>query len=59
MDKRNSCIFVTYDNNLKSFLKEMDVDDILYGMHPKTNKLFWVYERNDKLNSALDIWFKK
>lgn len=59
MDKNNSCIYITYDVNLKTYLKNNNISDILYGMHPKTNKLFWVYERNENFNKILNEWLNK
>lgn len=51
-------IYITYDKNLKDYLFNNGINDILYGINPKTNKRFWVYERNEYLNSLLDKWFK-
>lgn len=56
MDKKNQC-FVTYDINLKKYLLDKGICDFIYGMNPKTNRLFWVYIRTDELNKCLDIWF--
>lgn len=58
MDNKNQC-FVTYDVNLKKFLLNKGINDSVYGMNPKTNRLFWVYSRTDELNKYLDMWFKK
>lgn len=57
-DKQN-IIYVTYDSNLKKELTKHNIDSILYGLHPKTNKMFWVYERTSELNNILNIWFSK
>ena len=57
-DKQN-IIYVTYDSNLKKELTKHNIDSILYGLHPKTNKMFWVYERSSELNNILNIWFSK
>ena len=54
----NNIIYLTYDINLKKFLSDHGVKDIIYGMNPNTNKLFWVYERNEILNQLLNLWYK-
>ena len=54
----NNVIYVTYDINLKRFLANNGYENILYGLHPKTKRMFWVYERTDALASLLDKWFK-
>lgn len=58
MEGKN-CIYVTYDHNLKLYLHSFKIESILYGLHPKTNKMFWVYERNKLLQEKLDDWFKR
>ena len=57
--KGENCIYVTYDYNLKQYLRKFNIENILYGLHPKTNRMFWVYERNCNLQEKLDNWFKK
>lgn len=53
-------IYVTYDSKLKYYLwRYKSIENILAGNHPKTNKPFWVYERNKKLENALKGWFNK
>lgn len=54
----SSLFYITYDINLKKHLSNNGVKDIIYGMNPNTNKLFWVYERNDTLNRLLKTWYK-
>lgn len=55
-----SVIYVTYDKNLKDYLwKKYKIDNLIYGNHPKTDKPFWVYERNNELNIALKGYFEK
>lgn len=60
MDTQNkrSSVFITYDVNLKKYLWNNEIDNILCGLNPKTKNKFWVYERNDRLNNKLDEWFK-
>ena len=56
--KNNNCIYITYDINLKRYLIENGFRDIVYGLNPNTNRLFWVFERTDQFNKALANWFK-
>ena len=56
MNKKNQC-FVTYDINLKRYLLNNGIKDEVYGINPKTHRLFWVYIRTEELNKYLDIWF--
>lgn len=52
-------IYVTYDISLKKHLRICGVNDILYGLHPKSLKPFWVYDRNEELEGILNSWFAK
>lgn len=58
MDHKQNCIYITYDGNLKRYLTKNGIDSILYGLHPKTKRMFWVYQRDEKLNEQLVNWFK-
>ena len=55
----NNCIYITYDKNLKEYLRKNGIENILYGLHPKTLKMFWVYKRDNILQEKLDFWFNK
>lgn len=60
MNKReHKNIYITYDTELKKFLESNNCYDVIYGLHPKTHNMFWVYERSELLNGLLDEWFKK
>lgn len=52
-----SKVFITYDINLKRYLWNNGIDNIICGLNPKNNNKFWVYERNNILNDMLDKWF--
>ena len=51
-----SCIFPCYDTKQKKFFEENGLRDLIYGLHPKTLKPFWVYERNNQFNMILQKW---
>jgi len=43
-----------YSKRLADFLiREKGLQFITYAKHPKTDRLFWVFERGDKLDEAL------
>ena len=54
-----SCIFTCYDNTQKKFFETNGITDILYGLHPKTMKPFWIYERNEKFNIVFKEWLSQ
>lgn len=54
-----SYIFTCYDNTQKKFFETNGITDILYGLHPKTMKPFWVYERNEKFNIVFKEWLNQ
>ena len=51
-----SCIFTCYDTAQKKFFELNGLHDLIYGLHPKTLRPFWVYERNEKFNEVLSVW---
>ena len=51
-----SCIFTCHDTIQKKFFEKNGIHDLIYGLHPKTLKPFWVYERNEKFNAVLKKW---
>lgn len=59
METKTGCskVFITYDINLKRYLWNNGIDNIICGLNPKNNNKFWVYERNNILNDMLDKWF--
>lgn len=48
--------FYCYSWPLKEFLRLHSEISIVSGLHPNTNKKYWVFERNDNLNKLLDEW---
>lgn len=53
------CIFTCYDINQKNFFEKNGEHNLIYGLHPKTYKQFWVYERNEHFNKLLNEWTNK
>lgn len=52
-------LYITYDASLKRHLRECKINDVLYGLNPKSLKMFWVYDRTEELESILKRWFDK
>lgn len=52
-------IYVTYDASLKKHLRKCGINDVLYGLNPKSLKPFWVYDRTKDLEDVLNSWFGK
>lgn len=52
-------IYVTYDVSLKKYLRQNGINDILYGLNPKSLKPFWVYNRTTELETILKDWFDR
>lgn len=51
-----TCIFTCYDINQKRFFEKNGEKNLIHGLHPKTYKSFWVYERTEKLNTLIKEW---
>ena len=45
-----------YDLNQKNFFKSKGLKYLITGLNERSMRKFWVYERNDKLNNALNEW---
>lgn len=50
--------FYCYSYPLKEFLRKSGEESVVSGIHPKTNKKYWVFERNNSnnLDKLLDEW---
>jgi hypothetical protein len=48
--------FYCYSFPLKEFLLNNNQKSIVAGIHPNTNKKYWVFEGTEKLNSLLTEW---
>lgn len=49
-------IFVCYSVPLMRFLKENSLLYDVTGLNQSTNKTFYGYVRDEKLNTLLDLW---
>ena len=55
----NMRIFICYDRKQRNFFTNNDFKDIVYGLHPKTLKQFWIYERNEKFDKCFKDWLER
>lgn len=48
--------YYCYNPIKRDYLKQLGIKPIDAGVHKKTNRTFWAYERNTKLDKALTQW---
>lgn len=48
--------FYCYSWPLKEFLCSNGEISVVSGLHPKTQKKYWVFESSEKLNNLLTEW---
>ena len=48
--------FYCYSYPLKEFLLTNGQSSIVAGIHPRTNKKYWVFEGTEQLNNLLTEW---
>lgn len=51
-----SKVYYCYSHNLKNFLLKNGEQYIASGYHPKTQKKFWMFLRNENLDALLGSW---
>ena len=56
-----SNVYICYDKKLRNFLRDKGFNDCVKGLHEKTLKPFWVFERYERVNNltvneALEEW---
>ena len=49
-------LFPCYSIPLRDFLTNKGIKYKLVGLHPETLNMFWVYIKNNNLNTALKEW---
>ncbi len=52
-------LYCCYSLNLRNFLYEHGLKYELAALNPNSQKLFWVYIKNDKLDKLLSEWSAK
>jgi hypothetical protein len=56
---KQSKLFPCYSIPLRDFLTSHGIRYELVGLHPETHKMFWVYIKDEKLNTLTSEWSKK
>lgn len=49
-------LYMCYSLNLRNYLGSNGLRYKLAARHPNSNKLFWVYIKDEKLNELLTQW---
>lgn len=48
--------YYCYSRPQKEFFIKNGLKEILFAIHPKTKKRYWVFVGNSKLNTLLEEW---
>ncbi|MDY6153409.1 MAG: hypothetical protein SPI06_08350 [Terrisporobacter sp.] len=56
---KNSKLYCCFSLPLREFLTEHNIRYEICAVNPNSNKMFWVYIRNEKLNRLLKEWSLK
>lgn len=56
---KSSKLFPCYSIPLRDFLFNKGIKYEIVGLHPQTNKMFWVYIKNKTLQDAMEEWRRK
>lgn len=49
-------IFICYDTNQKHYFDKNGFKSLIKGLHPKTLRPFWIYERNSEFDKCFKEW---
>ena len=49
-------VFVCYDITQRNFFRDRGIKDVVYGIHPKTYKRFWVFSQTKEFDIAMKEW---
>lgn len=52
-------VYVCYDKAQRNFFRDKGIKDVVYGIHPKTNKRFWVFSQTEEFNIAMKEWLSR
>lgn len=55
-NKSNNSYFFCYSINLLRFIRNNNIENVAKGINPKTNRTYWMFERNSKLDIILNQW---
>ena len=49
-------VFVCYDITQRNYFRDKGLKDVVYGIHPKTYKNFWVFLQTEEFNRVMKEW---
>lgn len=52
----NNGVFVCYDIAQRNYFRDKGLKDVVYGIHPKTYKTFWVFLQTEEFNRVMKEW---
>ena len=52
----NAGVFVCYDITQRNYFRDKGLKDVVYGIHPKTYKKFWVFVQTEEFNKVMKEW---
>ena len=60
-NKRNGImgVYVCYDIIQRNFFRDRGIKDVVYGIHPKTYKRFWVFVQTKEFDVAMKEWLSR
>ena len=54
-----SSVFICYNKDQRNFFRDCGCHDVVYGIHPKSGKYFWVFIREEIFNKAYEKWLNR
>lgn len=55
MDKPND-LFYCYSCKMKDFIKSQGISYITKAIHPKTNRVFFIFNKSKELDVVITLW---
>lgn len=52
-------VYVCYDKTQRNFFRDNGIRDVVYGIHPKTKKDFWVFLQTEAFSRVMSKWLEK
>lgn len=49
-------VYICYDKIQRNFFRDKGIRDVVYGIHPKTQKMFWVFLQTEEFDKAIKEW---
>ena len=51
--------FFCYSINLLRYLRNNNIENIAKGVNPKTNRIYWMFQRSNELDTYLNLYKQK